>query len=265
MTTAFNFPLVPALVLALLTAGAHAQQGPGQANKPTGDWSVSAGAVVATGPSYSGASKSKSMAIPTFDIRYRDWFFINPYSGIGVSAELLEGLKGSASFGASFDKREAKDDLRLSGLGDVGAAPAIHLALDYKLGNAFAKTKLISRVASSNEQGTLLEAEAGYNVFASRAGVLGLGLQVKAMDGTYASNFYGVSASQSAASGLRVFNAKAGLASVGTFVQAIVPVNDRWTFFGRAAYNQLRNDAANGPITVDRDQTSLLATMLYRF
>lgn len=260
-----NFSAIAALFLALSAVSAHAQPESGRTNTAPGDWTVSAGAAVASTPSYSGSSKTKTMAIPTFDIRYRDWFFINPFSGVGVSTELLEGLKGSASLGASFDKREAKDDARLNGLGDVGIAPAVHLALDYKLGNAFAKTKLVSRLGSGNEKGTLLEAEVGYNVLASRAGVLGLGLQVKAVDGTYASNFFGVSASQSAASGLSAFNAKAGIASVGAFVQAIVPVNDRWTFFGRAAYNQLRNDAANGPITVDRDQTTLLATMIYKF
>lgn len=265
MTTASHFPPLAAILLAGSSVGALAQSAPVQANKTADDWTVSAGAALASAPSYSGAAKTKTMAIPTFDIRYRDWFFINPFLGVGVSTELLDGLRGSASLGPSFDRREAKDEARLNGLGDVRIALAVNLSLDYKLGNAFTKTRLVSRLGSGNERGTVLEAEAGYNVLASRSGVLGLGLQVKAVDGTYASNFSGVSASQSAASGLAVFNAKAGVASVGAFVQAIVPVNDRWTFFGRAAYNQLRNDAANSPITVDRDQATLLATMIYKF
>jgi len=52
----------------------------------------------------------------------------------------------------------------------------------------------------------------------------------------------------SAASALPLFNVNSGVASVGPFVQAIVPVSDRWTFFGRAAYGKLRGDAAASPI-----------------
>ena len=224
-----------------------------------------AGAAAATGPSYIGASKTKTLAIPTFDVRYRDWFFINPIRGIGVELELLQGLKGSASVGASFDAREAKDDARLNGLGDIGMVPAINLGLDYAAGKAFVKGKLISRLGNSNERGTLFEVDAGYNVVASRSGVLGLGLQAKAMDNTYASNFFGVSAQQSAASGLAAFNANGGLQSIGLFAQAIVPLSDRWTFFGRAAINQLRSDAAASPITEDRSQPYVLATLNYKF
>ncbi|MBG6219662.1 MULTISPECIES: MipA/OmpV family protein [unclassified Janthinobacterium] len=265
MTANTNFHPLVALFFAFSTVNAHAQTQSVPTTTTKSDWSVSAGAAIATGPRYAGSSKNKTMAIPTFDLRYRDWFFINPIAGVGVSADLLDGLKGTASIGVSFDKREAKDDVRLRGLGDIGFTPAINLGLEYRLGNAFVKSKLISRLGSSNKQGTLLETEVGYNVLASRAGVLGLGLQVKAMDNTYAGNFFGVSASQSNASGMAVFKANSGVASAGAFVQAIVPLTDRWTFFGRAANNKLRNAAAISPITVDRDQSSLLATMIYKF
>lgn len=267
MTTNTHIGTLSALCFALLSLNAQAQTAPmpGAATTTTSDWTFMAGAAAASGPSYIGASKTKTLAIPTFDVRYRDWFFITPLRGIGVEVELLQGLKGSASVGASFDAREAKDDARLNGLGDIGMVPAINLGLDYAAGKAFVKGKLISRVGNSNERGTLFEVDAGYNVVASRSGVLGLGLQAKAMDNTYASNFFGVSAQQSAASGLPVFNASGGVASVGAFVQAIVPVSDRWTIFGRAAYSTLQNDAANGPITVERDQVFLVATLLYKF
>lgn len=256
-----------ALFLLLSSAVTQAQtaQPYGTAAESTSDWTFSAGAAVAYSPRYAGASKKKAMAIPTFDIRYRDWFFINPFKGIGAEVELLEGLKGSASIGASFDERKAKDDARLNGLGDIGVAAATRLEVEYELDKAFIKGKVISRLGSSKGRGTLFEAEVGYNVLASRAGVLALGLEVKAMDNTYARNFFGVSAQQSAASGLPVFNAKSGVAGVGPFVQAVVPVTDRWTFFGRVAYNKLRGDAAASPITVERNQPFVLATVIYKF
>lgn len=255
------------LLMLISSTAAQAQTAPpaGAPAGATNDWTFSAGAAVGAYPLYVGSSKSKTLAIPTFDIRYRDWFFINPIRGIGVEAELLEGLKGSASLGASFNARKAKDDARLNGLGDIGSAATIRLGMDYKLGKAFVGGKVITRLGRANGRGTQFEVDAGYTVLASRAGIFALGLEMKAMDATYARNFFGVSAQQSAASGLAAFNAHGGLQSIGPFVQAIVPLSDGWTFFGRAAINQLRSDAAASPITQDRSQPYVLATLNYKF
>ena len=255
------------LLLVISSAAAQAQTAL-PAGAPAGaanDWTFSAGVAVGAYPLYVGSSKSKTLAIPTFDIRYQDWFFINPIRGIGAEAELLEGLKASASLGASFNSRKAKDDTRLNGLGDIGSAATIRVGLDYKLGQAFVSGAVISRLGDSNGRGTQFEVDAGYTVLASRSGIFALGLEAKAMDGTYARNFFGVSAQQSAASGLAAFNANGGLQSIGLFAQAIVPLSDRWTFFGRAAINQLRSDAAASPITEDRSQPYVLATLNYKF
>ena len=203
-------PCVLAAALCALSAHAQPTGGAGAPSQAASDWTYSAGAAVLSGPRFAGAGSNRTMLVPTFDIRYRDRLFINPIRGIGAEVQLLDGLKASASVGASFDSRKAKDDARLNGLGDIGVAPAVRLGLDYRVGQTFASAEVVSRLGSSDGRGTLLEAEAGYNLLASRAGVLGVGLEVKAMDSTYARNFFGVSAAQSAASGLPAFNAQSG-------------------------------------------------------
>ena len=244
---------------------AQAKDSPVSPPSAASDWTFNVGAAALYGPRYVGASATKTMAIPTFDIKYRDWLFISPIRGVGAQIGLLEGLTASAALGADFTSRKAKDGARLKGLGDIGAAAAIRLGLDYKAGNAFAGAKLISRLGSSNGRGTLLEVDAGYNVLASRIGVLGLGLQAKAMDGTYAQNFFGVSAGQSLASGLPAFAAGSGLQSIGPFAQLFVPLTNDWAFFGRVQYSRLDGDAAASPITQKRGQTLLFLTVSHRF
>jgi len=262
-----RFPTLCVLAAALSASTIHAQSTDRPPASPTAasDWTFSAGAAVIAAPRYLGSSDTKIIAIPTFDIRYRDWLFINPVRGVGAEVQLLEGLKGSASIGASLSERKAKDDARLKGLGDIGAAAAVRLGLEYDFGNAFVRGKLMSRLGSSNGRGTLFEAEAGYNVWASRAGVIGLGLQARAMDRKYAQNFFGVSSGQALASGLPAFEAGSGLQSVGPFAQLFVPISKDWWFFGRAEYTRLRGDAATSPITQSRVQTSVLATVSRRF
>lgn len=267
MSTNTHIWTLSALILVLSSAGAQAQPAPTSAapTQSTRGWNYSLGAALISAPRFVGSDKWRTLAVPNFDIQYGNGFFINPIRGVGVEVQLLEGLKGSASAGVSFDTRKAKDDARLTGLGNISAAPAIRLGLDHELGDAFVNGTLISRLGNSNERGTLFEADVGYKILASRSGVLAVGLQVKAMDATYARNFFGVSAQQSAASGLPVFHANGGLQSIGPFVQTVLPVSERWTFFGRAAYSKLRSDAAASPITVERNQIFLLGTLNYTF
>ena len=256
---------VLAVALSASTVQAQSTDRPPASPNAASDWTFNVGAAVIAAPRYVGSSSTRIIAIPTFDIKYRDWLFINPVKGVGAEVELLEGLKGSASIAASLSERKAKDDARFKGLGDIGAAAAIRLGLEYELGNAFVSGKLMSRLGSSNGRGTLFEAEAGYNVWASREGVLGLGLQAKAMDSKYAQNFFGVTAGQAVASGLQAFEAGSGLQSAGPFAQLLIPISKDWTFFSRAEYMRLRGDAAASPITQKRGQTSLFATVSRSF
>lgn len=126
-----------------------------------------------------------------------------------------DDLTLSAAVGYSLDSRRAKDDARLRGLGDVNRAPSMTLGIDYRSGDAFLNSQLRSRQGDDNERGTTAELDLGYNVIASRAGSLGLDVTARAMDGTYAADFFSVNAAQSAASGWRQFAAEGGVQRVG--------------------------------------------------
>lgn len=258
---------IPALFLALVSAGAQAQTSPSSAMpaKSTSDWNYSLGAAVISAPRFVGSDTQRTMVVPNFQARYKDWLFIDPIRGIGVQTQLNGDLGASAALAIDLASRKRKDDARLTGLGDISESAALRIGLDYKPGDAFINATMVSRLGKSNGRGTLFEADIGYNVLKSRSALVGVGLNLKGMDSTYARNFFGVSAAQSAASGLPVFNADSGLQSMGPFVQAVVPLSERWIFFGRAAYSKLRSDAAASPITQDRSQALLLATVSYRF
>ena len=256
-----------ALFLVLLSTGAQAQtsQTSAMPAKSTSDWNYSLGAAVISAPRFVGSDTRRTLAVPNFQARYKDWLFIDPIRGIGVQTKLTEGLGASAALAIDLASRKRKDDARLTGLGDISEAAALRFGLDYRLGDAFVSANMASRLGKSNGRGTLFDADIGYNVVKSRTALVGVGLNLKGMDSTYARNFFGVSATQSAASGLPVFNADGGLQSMGPFVQAVVPLSERWIFFGRAAYSKLRSDAAASPITQERDQAFLLAAVNYRF
>ncbi len=205
------------------------------------------------------------MLVPTFGARYRDWFFADPIKGVGVTTRWSDQWSASAALGLDFTSRKGSDEQRLAGLGDISVAAALRVGADYRSGRVFTSTNLTSRLGASNGRGMLFDADIGYNAFASRAKLLSVGLNIAAMDNRYARNFFGVSAAQSVASGLPVFNASGGLQSVGPFVQAVVRITDKWTLFGRAAYGRLRGDAATSPITEARSQTSVVVVISRNF
>jgi MipA family protein len=235
------------------------------ASPPASDWTIRAGAALISGPRWPGADDSRALLVPVFDVRYKQFLFINPNRGIGVEIPLAQDLRGSAALGLDLTSRKEKDSPRLLGLGDVKSSAALLLELNYQPGSAFVKAGLSSRLGSGNSRGTTFEADLGYNLVKSPGAVLGVGLNLQTMDGTYAKNFFGVNAQQSVASKLPTFQASSGLKSSGLFAQGFYRIDNDWSAFGRLNLYQLQGDAAKSPIIQQKGQTTLVVGALRTF
>ena len=84
-------------------------------------------------------------------------------------------------------------------------------------------------------------------------------------DNDYAKTFFGISADQSARSGLPVYDAKSGINTVRFSLGANYRVNANWGIAARFTGAKLRNDAAESPVTVDKTQNSFAIFATYRF
>ena len=86
--------------------------------------------------------------------------------------------------------------------------------------------------------------------------------------GDYTRAFYGVSAADSAATGLPVWRPDGGVYAYGAVASAHVHVTPRVGVYGYAGYDRLTGDAARSPIVRsigDRDQLSFGVGLSYRF
>lgn len=221
-----------------------------------GGWSFSAGAAALSAPRFAGSDRQRYLVVPTFELAYGDSFFINPIQGIGLRARPLEGLTTSAALGLSLDARRAKDDVRLRGLGDVKERAALILKVDY----AFAQSSVSAEVSSrlGQQRGSLLNFEFGQNVLATSKGQYTLGVNARLMDARYARTFFEVNAAQATASGLRRFDAGAGLQRAGVFGQVLYRVSEDWTALARLDLASLRGDAAASPIVRQQRQVNFV-------
>ena len=229
------------------------------------DWAFSAGAVTGVAPRYPGSDQSRALVVPYVQARYKDFLVLNPIEGVGIEQAVSENLKLSASLGFDLTRRQAKDDSRLNGLVDVKEAAALRLIAKYRVGPVSTEVKLLSRLGNDQTRGTLLSAEGGYSVLATRDSGVDLGLALRWMDSSYSRSFCGVNAGQSASSGLKIFNASSGIESVGIFASGYQRLSPDWTGFARLGVNKLQGDAANSPITRSNTQTTWIAGVRYAF
>jgi MipA family protein len=216
------------------------------------------GAGVISSAKFIGASKRRTMAVPSFDVRYQDWFFANPVKGIGVESKPLTGLSLTAAIGADTTSRDSKDDPRLRGLEKISLAPALKLGAEYEINDFTFSTELSKRIASSNKSGAKVRFEAGYNVIANKSLLLTTGVFEDVMDKSYARNFLSISAAQSSITGLRPYEAKRGALDSGVFLQALYRFDQQWLIFSKVDVSRLATNASNSPIVQKKNQTSAL-------
>ncbi len=75
-------------------------------------------------------------------------------------------------------------------------------------------------------------------------------------DDDYAQTYFGVTAAEAAASSLTEFDAGSGIISAGARAEATYAINNDWEVVGTISYNQLREDAADSPISQSDEQLS---------
>jgi MipA family protein len=246
-------------------AAQAAPGGPPAPEAPSGRaWSVSAGPAYLNVPLAVGSARTRDLVVPNLALRYEDWFFIDAFRGIGFQGKLADGLSASAAQGAQMDSRLEEDDRRYAGLGNVRFVPALQLGLEYERGRAFAVSGINYRLGKRDQRGGLFNLDLGYKVLAGRAGSLSMGVAAKFMDAEYGRNFFGVSAQQSAASVLPMYDAGAGIYRSGPFAQGVWRISSEWTLYSRLELDQLRGGAAASPIVQRKSQrffvTSLIVT-----
>ena len=90
------------------------------------------------------------------------------------------------------------------------------------------------------------------------------------VEGTYAttdymSNFFSVSAGDSAISGLPAYQAESGFKDVRTRLLLTYNITERWSITAAGLYLRLVGDAADSPITKDKNQFTAAALVGYSF
>ena len=233
-------------------------------------WQFTLGAGVLSRPLYPGSDRTKTQPLPIFSATYGRYFFGSlPGSGIpaGLGAYLYQDERwrlGVAVGAELISPRKEGDDPRLHGLGDIKGTEraSAFFAYTYSWLNL---RGMVSQDIGGKHEGTLASLDLRARYRPIDALTLFAGPGVTWADSKHTQTFFGVDATQSAASGLPQFTAKSGVNSLRFSVGADYRLTPQWNLGAQFSAGTLRGDAAHSPITVDKTQNVFSVFGSYRF
>ena len=230
------------------------------------DWSVSVGGGMLAVPSYPGASSSRLMPLPYVEVKYRDRFFLSPFTGAGVNAIATPRLKAGVALLPDLG-RSASSAERLRGWGDLGAGARVKVFARYSLGPVSLLADVRRQLGAGN--GTLVDAGLTSMIPFSHRLLVVPTLKLTWANARYSRAYFGIDEGQSAAAlahgiALPVYPAGAGLRDAGLSLLAVLRLDERWSVQTLLRAEVLLGDAASSPLVSRRIQPFAGALLAYR-
>jgi outer membrane protein len=233
------------------------------------DREVEIGLFSAYTPVFLGSKDYQLVAGPNIQVRYGRAFF-SMQDGLGYDVIRSGGWRVGPAIGFRQGRRENGNSIfkiagdrsnALLGLGNVEATAEAGGYVGYQSGKFAAKIDV--RQALSGGQGLIATLGLHYLAAIPLSSAsdaqpirIALGPRLMVVDDKYNQTYFGVTAIQSARSGLRQYNANGGLLSAGVGLSAHVPLTERISGAVLMGYDRLTGDAARAPLVADRGSRS---------
>jgi outer membrane scaffolding protein for murein synthesis (MipA/OmpV family) len=268
-----RLPALSVLLLSLASISAFAADGaplgsPMASRRSPDAPEQEVGLGIGVGHAYLGGKNTIFRAGIFGEANFANGVFLSTTDGVGYRLiDNASGFSVSASLGPGRSRRESdgEDDghNRLQGMGNVNTAAQANVFVNYDSGPFHASTVL--RQTLSARRGTELGVEASYDVVVTRDDLVQLSGGFAYANRSLMQTFFGVDATQSAASGNSVFMPKAGVAGTGVGALWRHAFNKEWVSTVGAGLTSLRADAAASPLTERRTNAGLGLSVGYRF
>jgi outer membrane scaffolding protein for murein synthesis (MipA/OmpV family) len=271
---------------ALLICAFAARKASAQTPSPMQEWQYSGGIILArlfepnlpewrdilglaaeTQPAYAGAHAYRVQGGPVINIQYKDIAFASIGDGIGYNFLRGDHYRVGAAIAYDFGRRERDDYANLRGMGDISAAPVAKLFATYVLSKKF---PLILRVDARQILGGANGTVGDVGIYiplpgSSRKFVMFAGPSVTLATHRYLQSEFGVTPAQSLASGHPVFDAHAGMESVGMGFSATRFLTAHWLINMDAAISKFKGSPDVSPVTETSTQREIALTLNYQW
>jgi outer membrane scaffolding protein for murein synthesis (MipA/OmpV family) len=222
-------------------------------------WHFTVGAGVFSEPKYPGASDRKFQPLPLLAASYGRYFVgasPDAETPLGLGAYLYRDSHWRVGAAISYDfikPRKESDDSHLRGLGDIDRTAHASVFVNYTVAWLTARSSVSTDIGGKHQGTTAtVDLEAKYSPIERLTLTAGPGLTWASSQ--YEQTYYGVTATQSAQSGLRQYSPKSGISSVRFSVGSSYRLTDHWNVGARVTASNLRGNAGNSPVVEKKDQ-----------
>jgi outer membrane protein len=223
---------------------------------------ISIGGGAGMKPDYEGSDDYEFVPIPYANLALDNGMFVN-MQGFTVKANLIPSK--TWRLGPMYNYRPSRshvDNNRVDDMKNVSDANEIGGFAGFDYNNWFVSLEYLTDTGNAHE-GWLGTARGGYNYVASKSWTLSFGLSTTYANDDYMSTYFGVTGADSTRSGLRTFNADAGIKDVGFDLGIMCPFTDNWGGRLLGGYKLLLNDAdESSPVTNEGSQHQLFGGLL---
>jgi MipA family protein len=225
-------------------------------------WSAEVGPGVGVFPRYPGARGENVWPIPSVDIHYGDSLFFNTRRGFGVT--WLEEPQWQMGASLWFRKgRSHNDGASVARLDDIKTAAKAQLFLASHCGSFWFDTTVSQDIGGS--KGQTLETSASWR-FAPTTRLHGsLGVEASFASHKFMQTWFGITAEQSAVSGLPQYSPGGGVESAGPLASLRYELTQRWSINTALLYDVLLAKGADSPVVERRALPTLMVGAAYRF
>jgi outer membrane protein len=221
-------------------------------------WTIGAG--VAAVPRFQGSDEYVPQPLPLIDVQYGR-FFAKVGEGIGVN--LIDTSVVTAGASVNWMQGYDGDDVA-DGIDTVDSALGARFFVSGRYEGVVATLSAIQAVTDT-DRGLLVNASLAYPIRATERFTIVPSLGASWANGTYMDGYFGVDASEAAASGLGRYEPSSGLKDVSFRVRASYRITDSISAVGAVGVTHLLDEAGESPIVEQRTQPTALLGLTYTF
>lgn len=217
-------------------------------------------------PDYIGSDTYEVDAEPSLYLRFEGLFTLE---NDGAALNLLGMDKVELGPTARFTRgRNERDNIDLTGLGDVGLSFDTGAYVKIKLKNRYSARLRYTHAIVNSANGGLLDIRLSAVLYRKNKLTLATALRGNWLTSQRSQRFFGITGAQSERSGKPVFSPSAGFRDTRVDLLAQWQFAEKWALNGFTSYSRLIGDPASSPI-VDTagslNQFTLGAYLTYRF
>jgi outer membrane scaffolding protein for murein synthesis (MipA/OmpV family) len=229
------------------------------------NWRTVLGGAVEDKPLYDGASLTRTSGGPLINIRYKDFAFVSVGEGVGLNLLHGDHYRGGLALTYDLGRLESNDISHLHGLGDINRAPALKAFMSYAISKSFPMVvRADVRQIIGGADGMLADIDAYMPLpGSSKHLIMFAGPSFTYADHRYMQKEFGVTTTQSIASGYPVYDAHAGSNAMGFGFSATGFITEHWLVNLDTAVNRLLGSAAYSPITQKTTQHVVALSLGY--